>query len=168
MAPSKKALVGILMGSDSDMPVMEEAAKELEWFKIPYELNISSAHRTPEQTARYARGAERKGVRVIIAGAGGAAHLAGSIAAHTTLPVIGIPVDSGPLKGLDSLLSTVQMPGGVPVATVAIGKAGAKNAAILAAEILALSDAPLRRRIKEYRKRLAGSVRAKNKKLKRT
>ncbi len=166
MTPRKKALVGIVMGSDSDLPVMEEAARALEMFKIPFEMSVTSAHRTPEATSRYARGAQKRGIKVIIAGAGGAAHLAGVIAAHTTLPVIGVPIDSGPLKGLDALLSTVQMPGGVPVAAMAIGKAGAKNAAILAAEILAIGDAPLRKRIQEYRKKLAKSVRVKNKKIK--
>jgi phosphoribosylaminoimidazole carboxylase PurE protein len=124
----KKPVVGILMGSDSDLPVMEEAAKVLKVFGIPFEMTVSSAHRTPRRTASYARGAERRGIKVIIAGAGHAAHLAGFIAAETTLPVIGVPIESSSLKGLDSLLSTVQMPGGVPVASMAIGKSGAKNA----------------------------------------
>jgi phosphoribosylaminoimidazole carboxylase PurE protein len=126
----KKPVVGILMGSDSDLPVMEEAAKVLKVFGIPFEMTVSSAHRTPRRTASYARGAERRGIKVIIAGAGHAAHLAGFIAAETTLPVIGVPIESSSLKGLDSLLSTVQMPGGVPVASMAIGKSGAKNAKI--------------------------------------
>jgi phosphoribosylaminoimidazole carboxylase PurE protein len=128
----KKPVVGILMGSDSDLPVMEEAAKVLKVFGIPFEIKISSAHRTPKRTAGYARGAERRGIKVIIAGAGHAAHLAGFIAAETTLPVIGVPIESSSLKGLDSLLSTVQMPGGVPVASMAIGKSGAKNAKVIA------------------------------------
>ena len=130
---SSKPLVGILMGSDSDLPVMEEAAKILKDFGIPYEMTISSAHRTPKRTSEYAQSAEGRGIKVIIAGAGSAAHLAGFIAAETTLPVIGVPIDSSPLNGLDSLLSTVQMPGGVPVASMSIGKAGAKNAGIFAA-----------------------------------
>src|SRR3990167_7597400 len=129
---SLKPLVGILMGSDSDLAVMEEAAKILKDFGIPYEMTVSSAHRTPKKTSEYARSAEGRGIKVIIAGAGSAAHLAGFIAAETTLPVIGVPIDSSPLKGLDSLLSTVQMPAGVPVAAMAIGNAGAKNAGIFA------------------------------------
>ncbi|GMR05116.1 MAG: 5-(carboxyamino)imidazole ribonucleotide mutase [Thermodesulfobacteriota bacterium] len=167
MAPREKPLVGIVMGSDSDLPVMEEAAKALDDFNIPHEVIVSSAHRTPDLTARYARGAERRGLKVIIAGAGGAAHLAGVIAAHTTLPVIGVPVNSGPLNGLDALLSTVQMPGGIPVATVAIGKAGAKNAGILAAEILAIADEALDKKLKDFRKSLSKSVREKDKKVRR-
>jgi len=164
---AQKPLVGIIMGSDSDLPVMEEAANALEGLKIPFEITITSAHRTPDQTARYARGAERRGLKVIIAGAGGAAHLAGAVAAHSVLPVIGVPVDGGPLKGLDALLSTVQMPGGVPVATVAIGKAGAKNAGLLAAEILALGDGSLKKRLKDYRKRISRGVMEKAKRLNR-
>lgn len=132
---SARAQVMIVMGSDSDLPVMSEAAKTLDGFLIPYEMKILSAHRSPDKTAELAKNARTGGVKVIIAGAGGAAHLAGVIAAHTILPVIGVPMESK-LQGLDSLLSTVQMPSGVPVATVAIGKAGAVNAAILAAEII--------------------------------
>jgi phosphoribosylaminoimidazole carboxylase PurE protein len=131
----QKPLVAIVMGSDSDLSVMEETAKILAEFEVPYEMTVSSAHRSPERTAEHARKAEERGIEVIIAGAGGAAHLAGVIAAHTILPVIGVPMESG-LMGIDSLLSTVQMPGGVPVATVAIGKAGARNAGILAVQIL--------------------------------
>lgn len=159
------ALVGIIMGSDSDLAVMDEAAAILKAFKIPYEMTVSSAHRTPARTARLARGAEKKGIKVIIAGAGCAAHLAGFIAAETTLPVIGVPIDSSSLNGLDALLSTVQMPGGVPVATMAIGKAGARNAGILAAEILSIADRRLVRALKKHRAELAGKVVEKARKL---
>ena len=163
---SSKPLVGILMGSDSDLPVMEEAAKILKDFGIPFEMTISSAHRTPKRTSEYAKSAEGRGIRVIIAGAGSAAHLAGFIAAETTLPVIGVPIDSSPLNGLDSLLSTVQMPGGVPVASMAIGKAGAKNAGIFAAQILSVSDPKLREALKAHREEMARQVEAKADKLK--
>jgi phosphoribosylaminoimidazole carboxylase PurE protein len=155
-------MVGILMGSDSDLPTMQEGAKLLEEFGVPFELRICSAHRTPERLARYAREAGRRGLQVLIAGAGGAAHLAGVLAAHVTLPVIGVPMESGPLNGLDALLSTVQMPAGVPVATVAIGRAGARNAALLAIQILALSDARLRVKLADYRARMAADVAAKD------
>src|SRR3990172_1169215 len=148
---AKKPLVGILMGSDSDLSVMEETAKVLREFKVPYEMTVSSAHRTPRRTSDYAKNAESRGIKVIIAGAGLAAHLAGFIAAETTLPVIGVPMETGPLKGLDALLSTVQMPGGVPVAAMAIGKAGAKNAGIFAVEILATSDARLGAALAAYK-----------------
>ena len=131
-----KPLVSIVMGSDSDLDIMREAAKALDDFGIAYEIDVTSAHRSPDRTADFARKAAGRGVRVIIAGAGGAAHLAGVIAAHTTLPVIGVPIPSTALNGMDSLLATVQMPAGIPVATVAIGKAGATNAGILAAQIL--------------------------------
>ena len=150
--------VGILMGSDSDLPIMEEAIKVLQRFGIPFEVEVASAHRTPKRVSEYARTAEERGLKVIIAGAGAAAHLAGVIASETTLPVIGVPIDSSPLKGLDSLLSTVQMPGGIPVATVAIGKAGARNAGILAAEILALSDGGLRDKLKAFRAEMEKGV----------
>lgn len=163
---SSKPLVGILMGSDSDLPVMEEAAKILKDFGIPYEMTVSSAHRTPKRTSEYAKSAEGRGIRVIIAGAGSAAHLAGFIAAETTLPVIGVPIDSSPLNGLDSLLSTVQMPGGVPVASMAIGKAGAKNAGLFAAQILSVSDPKLREALKAHREEMARQVEAKADKLK--
>ncbi|HEX7549867.1 MAG TPA: 5-(carboxyamino)imidazole ribonucleotide mutase, partial [Candidatus Methylomirabilis sp.] len=123
-------LVGILMGSDSDLPTMGEAAKVLQEFDVPFEIHVSSAHRTPDRVIRFARDAEKRGFRVLIAGAGGAAHLAGVTAAHTVLPVIGVPMEGGALHGLDALLSTVQMPGGIPVATVAIGKPGARNAGL--------------------------------------
>lgn len=161
-----KPLVGILMGSDSDLPVMEEAAKALKDFGIPYEMTVSSAHRTPKRTSEYAKSAEGRGIRVIIAGAGAAAHLAGFIAAETTLPVIGVPIDSSPLKGLDSLLSTVQMPGGVPVASMAIGKAGAKNAGLFAAQILATSNPKLADALKAHREQMAKQVEAKAAKIK--
>jgi len=158
-------LVGILMGSDSDLPTMQEAGKLLEEFGVPHELRICSAHRTPDRLTRYAGEAEGRGIRVLIAGAGGAAHLAGVLAAHLTLPVIGVPMDSGPLSGLDALLSTVQMPGGVPVASVAIGRAGARNAALLAIQILALSDARLKRKLADYRARMAAEVDAKDRQI---
>jgi len=161
-----KPVVGIVMGSDSDLPVMEEAVKVLKGFSIPYEVTVSSAHRTPARTSRYAKTAERRGLKVIIAGAGSAAHLAGFMAAETTLPVIGVPIDSSALKGLDALLSTVQMPGGVPVATMAIGRAGAKNAAIFAAEVLALSDPALRSALGDFRRSQAKKVADKARKLK--
>ncbi|MBI5887893.1 MAG: 5-(carboxyamino)imidazole ribonucleotide mutase [Deltaproteobacteria bacterium] len=163
---AKKPVVGILMGSDSDLSVMEEAAKALKEFAVPFEMTISSAHRSPARTSAYAKGAEKRGIKVIIAGAGSAAHLAGFIAAETILPVIGVPIDSTSLNGLDALLSTVQMPGGVPVAAMAVGKAGAKNAGIFAAEILAVSDPALRQRLKDYRKKLARQVEEKAKRLK--
>jgi len=159
---ARSPVVGILMGSDSDLPTLQEAAKILEEFGVPFELRICSAHRTPERLVRYAREAEGRGLQVLIAGAGGAAHLAGALAAQVTLPVIGVPVESGPLNGLDALLSTVQMPGGVPVATVAIGRAGARNAALLAIQILALSDARLKGKLTDHRARMAADVAAKD------
>ena len=163
---AEKAVVGILMGSDSDLPVMQEAADILKKFGVPYEMTVSSAHRTPARTAKYARSAAQRGIKIIIAGAGSAAHLAGFIAAETTLPVIGVPIDAGPLKGLDALLSTVQMPGGVPVAAMAIGKAGAKNAGVFAAEVLALSDESLAGKIKDYRKEMVKQVEQKARNIK--
>jgi phosphoribosylaminoimidazole carboxylase PurE protein len=155
-------LVGILMGSDSDLPTMQEAGKILEEFGVPFEVRICSAHRTPDRLTRYAREVEERGIRVLIAGAGGAAHLAGVLAAHVTLPVIGVPMESGALNGLDALLSTVQMPGGIPVACVAIGRAGARNAALLAVEILALADVRLKQQLAEFRARMAADVLAKD------
>jgi phosphoribosylaminoimidazole carboxylase PurE protein len=160
-----KPLVGIVMGSHSDLPVMEEAQRILEEFTVPYEITLSSAHRSPDRTIRYAKSAEERGLEVIIVGAGAAAHLAGVIASETILPVIGIPIDSSPLKGMDSLLSTVQMPGGVPVATMAIGRAGARNAAILAVQILALKFPRLKEALKEYKERLAQEVEEKGKEI---
>lgn len=158
--------VSIVMGSDSDLEIMREAAKALEGFDIAYELDITSAHRSPERTAQYAQKARGRGIRVIIAGAGGAAHLAGVIAAHTTLPVIGVPIPSTSLNGLDSLLATVQMPAGIPVATVAIGKAGASNAGILAAQILALENRRLAEKLDAHKQKLAAGVEEKSRKLK--
>src|ERR1700692_3828338 len=140
-------LVSIVMGSDSDLEIMRETAKALDEFGIAYEMDVTSAHRSPDRTADYARKAAGNGIRVIIAGAGGAAHLAGGIAAHTSLPVIGVPIPSTSLNGMDSLLATVQMRAGIPVATVAIGKPGATNAGILAAQILAGSSAELAKRL---------------------
>jgi 5-(carboxyamino)imidazole ribonucleotide mutase len=160
-------VVSVVMGSDSDLPVMEEAAKVLEAFAIHYELYLTSAHRTPERTAQFARGAAKRGVRVMIVGAGAAAHLAGVIASQTLLPVIGVPIDATSLQGLDALLATVQMPGGIPVATMAIGKAGAKNAALFAIRILALEDADLLRKLQSYVRRMAREVERKHENLKR-
>jgi phosphoribosylaminoimidazole carboxylase PurE protein len=161
-----KPQVSIVMGSDSDLDIMREAAKALEDFGIAYEIDVTSAHRSPDRTADFARKAADRGIRVIIAGAGGAAHLAGVIAAHTTLPVIGVPIPSTPLNGMDSLLATVQMPAGIPVATVAIGKAGATNAGILAAQILGLSSESLVRKLEALKETLANSVEEKSRKLK--
>jgi len=153
-----KPQVLIIMGSDSDLPIMACAEEILKKLKIPYEMTIASAHRTPERSVKIASEAEEKGIEVIIAGAGMAAHLAGVIAAHTILPVIGVPIDSSPLHGIDSLLSTVQMPPGVPVATMAIGKAGAKNAAILSAQIIGRKDKAIVKRLKDYRKKMAEEI----------
>jgi phosphoribosylaminoimidazole carboxylase PurE protein len=164
MKPSPK--VSILMGSESDLDVMNAAAKALDEFEVPYEVSITSAHRSPEWTRRYLKAAEAKGVAVIIAGAGGAAHLAGTLAAHTILPVIGVPIDSSPLKGMDALLATVQMPSGVPVASMAIGKAGAKNGGILAVQILALSDKKLTDKLNNYKIKLEKEVEEKAARLK--
>jgi len=158
--------VSIVMGSDSDLEIMREAAKALEGFGIEYEIDVTSAHRSPDRTADYARKASSRGIRVIIAGAGGAAHLAGVIAAHTTLPVIGVPIPSTSLNGMDSLLSTVQMPAGIPVATVAIGKPGATNAGILAAQIIGVADAGVAKKLDAHKEKLAKGVEEKSKKLK--
>lgn len=146
------------MGSDSDLGVMQAAADILKKFNIPFEMTVASAHRTPERAMRFATEARSRGVRVIIAGAGHAAHLAGVLAAHTTLPVIGVPIDSSCLQGMDALLATVQMPPGIPVATVSIGKSGAKNAGILAAQILAVTDAQLEERLQAFKKEMAEQV----------
>lgn len=154
--------VAVLMGSDSDLPVMEHTLQTLEHLGVPHEVRITSAHRTPRATQEYIAEAERRGCAVFIAAAGLAAHLAGTVAAHTLKPVIGVPLDAGPLQGMDALLSTVQMPGGVPVACVAIGKAGARNAACLAAQILAVGDAGLAERLKALREADAESVLKKN------
>ena len=151
-------LVEIVMGSDSDLPVMEETKKVLKEFRIPCEFRIISAHRTPDVASEYARNLSRRGVKVVIAGAGAAAHLAGVIASHTIIPVIGVPLNTSPLSGIDSLFSIVQMPSGVPVATMAIGKAGAKNAAILAAQILAIGNKRLRKVLENYKRKTAEEV----------
>lgn len=156
-------LVGIIMGSDSDWPTMESAHQVCQEFNIPCEVRVVSAHRTPDDMARYAKTAHQRGLRVIIAGAGGAAHLPGMVASHTPLPVVGVPVESKSLKGLDSLLSIVQMPGGIPVATVAIG--GAKNAGLLAAAIIGAADARTRAQVIKYKRRLAAESRARGRKL---
>jgi phosphoribosylaminoimidazole carboxylase PurE protein len=161
----RQPLVGIVMGSDSDLPVMEEAQRVLDQFDVSYEVTLSSAHRSPDRTIRYAKSAEERGLEVIIVGAGAAAHLAGIIASEAILPVIGIPIDSSPLKGMDSLLSTVQMPGGIPVATMAIGRAGAKNAAILAVQILALKFPQLREALRDFKKQLEQELEEKGKRI---
>lgn len=160
-----KPKVLIIMGSDSDLPIMEEAEKVLKEFKIPYDITIASAHRSPKRTVKLTIEAEKKGIEVIIAGAGSAAHLAGVIAAHTILPVIGVPIDSSPLKGIDALFSTVQMPPGIPVATMAIGKAGAKNAAILAAQILRAKNPGITKNLRTYKTKMAKEVLKKTKKI---
>ena len=157
-----KPFVAILMGSDSDLPVMRATVEVLDGFAIAREVKITSAHRTPEATKAYIKDAEARGCQVFIAAAGLAAHLAGAVAATTTRPVIGVPLDAGPLNGMDSLLSTVQMPGGIPVGTVAIGKTGAKNAAYLAAQILALQDRELAAAISAERAQMSHSVQAKD------
>ncbi|AXX87504.1 MULTISPECIES: 5-(carboxyamino)imidazole ribonucleotide mutase [Malaciobacter] len=158
-----KPLVGIIMGSDSDLPVMKAAAQMCEEFGIEYEVTIVSAHRTPKRLVKYSESAEKRGLRVIIAGAGGAAHLPGMVASLTPLPVIGVPVKGSSLEGMDSLLSIVQMPGGVPVATVAIN--GAKNAGILAAQILGVKSKDTRKKIKEYKEKMLDEVQTKIDKL---
>jgi phosphoribosylaminoimidazole carboxylase PurE protein len=160
-----KPVVGIIMGSDSDLSVMQETTKVLKQFEIPYEIGVYSAHRSPHRTAEYVRSARQRGLKIIIAGAGGSAHLAGVTAAETTLPVIGVPIDSSPLSGFDSLLSTVQMPPGVPVATMGVGKSGATNAAMFALQILALGDENLTKKLGEYKEQLEKSVAEKSKKV---
>lgn len=161
-----KPVVSIVMGSDSDLEIMKQAGKSLDDFGIAYEIDVTSAHRSPDRTAEYARKAAERGIKVIIAGAGGAAHLAGVIAAHTTLPVIGVPIPATSLNGMDSLLATVQMPAGIPVATVAIGNPGATNAGILAAQIIALADAGVAKKMTAHKEKLAKGVEEKSKKLK--
>ena len=158
--------VAIVMGSDSDLMVMQKAADMLKKFGIEYEMTVTSAHRSPERTRSLIKEFESKYIQVIIAGAGGAAHLAGVIAAETILPVIGVPINSSPLHGFDALLATVQMPGGIPVATMAIGEAGAKNAAVFAAQILALSDQEISNGLKEFKKEMELSVEKKAGKVK--
>ena len=159
-------IVSILMGSDSDLEVMQEAAKVLDSFQLPYDMKVLSAHRTPELVSEYVKKAPQDGTKIFIAGAGGAAHLAGTVAAHTTLPVIGVPIQTQLSGGLDSLLSTVQMPSGIPVATVAVGKSGATNAGILAVQILALNDSLLASKLKAHKESLVKSVQDQNEKLK--
>ena len=158
MVTTPKPLVGILMGSKSDWDTMRRASEVLKEFDVPHECRVLSAHRTPQATAEYAASAEERGLQVIIAGAGGAAHLAGVLASLTTLPVLGVPMQSSALSGLDSLLSTVQMPGGVPVGTLGIGEAGAKNAGLLAVRILAGSMPELRTKLHDFNKRQAEKV----------
>src|SRR6516225_9897537 len=162
---SIKPLIGIIMGSDSDLPTMQEATKVLKQFEIPYEIGVYSAHRSPHRTLEYVKSARDRGLRVIIAGAGSSAHLAGVTAAETTLPVIGVPIDSSPLSGFDALLSTVQMPPGVPVATMGVGKSGATNAAIFAIEVLALGDERLAGKLADYKAGLEQAVSDKSKKV---
>jgi phosphoribosylaminoimidazole carboxylase PurE protein len=155
---AKKVDVLILMGSDSDLPVMKAASEVLDELRVSWAMTVASAHRSPARVDRLVDEAPGRGVKVFIVGAGAAAHLAGVIAGKTTRPVIGVPIDSSPLSGLDALLSTVQMPPGVPVATVSVGKSGATNAAVLAAQMLALADADLDRRLNQYKKKLAENV----------
>lgn len=162
MKKTKQPVVAIVMGSRSDLPEMEGCVKVLRDFGVGYELEVLSAHRSPEAVASFAKSVVDRGLKVIIAGAGGAAHLAGAIASHTILPVIGVPIRTKVFKGIDSYLSTLQMPGGVPVATMAIGKAGAKNAAILTLEILGTSDPKVKKKLEIYKKSLASSVRKKS------
>ncbi|MEN8256897.1 MAG: 5-(carboxyamino)imidazole ribonucleotide mutase [Thermodesulfobacteriota bacterium] len=156
MAENSK--IGIIMGSDSDLPIMMAAVDFLKKMDVEYEITVASAHRTPARAAEFAETARERGVKVIIAGAGMAAHLAGVLAAHTTIPVIGVPIDSSSLKGMDALLATVQMPPGIPVATMAIGKAGAKNAAILACQILSVSDAEMAQKLVGFKAEMAAQV----------
>ena len=162
----KKLFVGILMGSESDLPVMEKAAAVLKELGVPYEMDLSSAHRLPEKTAQYAKSARERGIEVIIAGAGMAAHLAGVLAAHTTLPVIGVPLTSGSLNGVDALYSTVQMPPGIPVATVGID--GAKNAAYLACSILSIKHPEIAKRLEDFREKMRKALGEKSKTLKKS
>ena len=158
MTLKDKPIVSVVMGSDSDLPVMEEATKILEQFNIPCELFLTSAHRSPARTATFAKNAQQRGIKVIIVGAGAAAHLAGVIASETLLPVIGVPIDATSLQGLDALLATVQMPGGIPVATMAIGKAGAKNAALFAVRILAVGNETMRNDLIKFVDNMAKEV----------
>ena len=150
--------IGILMGSKSDADIMGEASRILEEFGVPHEMKVLSAHRTPQETSEYAQSAESRGIQALIAGAGYAAHLAGALAAHCTLPIIGVPLNASSLQGLDSLLSTVQMPKGIPVACMGIGKAGAINAALFAVQILARSDPDLAQKLKEYREKMRQEI----------
>jgi len=162
---NEAAQVGIVMGSDSDLDIMLEAAAILKKFDIPFEMTVASAHRSPQRAGEFAATALKRGMKVIIAGAGHAAHLAGVLAAHTTLPVIGVPIDSSCLQGLDALLATVQMPPGIPVATMAIGKPGARNAGILAAQIIATSEAQIAAKLEEFKHEMARQVEQRAKKI---
>ena len=162
----KQSEVGIVMGSDSDLEVMRAAADVLDEFDISYEMTVASAHRSPQRAAEFATSAPQKGMKVIIAGAGHAAHLAGVLAAHTSLPIIGVPIDSSCLQGLDSLLATVQMPPGIPVATMAIGKSGARNAGIFAVQIIATSNPQLSEKLHQFKQNMARQVEQKAEKLK--
>lgn len=155
---SKQPLVGILMGSDNDYEIMAETGRALKQFNVPFEMIVSSAHRTPERTATYVQQAKARGIKVLIAGAGAAAHLAGVVAAETTLPVIAVPIDATALNGLDALLAMVQMPAGIPVATMAIGKAGARNAGIFAVQIIAAEDESLSDKLVAYKQEMAAGV----------
>jgi len=161
----KKAIVSVVMGSDSDLPIMNESIKVLESFGIAHEVFLTSAHRSPERTASFARDAGQRGLKIIIVGAGAAAHLAGVIASQTLLPVIGIPIDATALGGIDALFSIAQMPGGVPVATMAVGKAGAKNAALLAIRILALGDKTLQEKLQAFVQQMAEDIEKKQENL---
>jgi phosphoribosylaminoimidazole carboxylase PurE protein len=158
-------VIGIIMGSDSDLPVMQETANVLKQFEVPYEIGVYSAHRSPHRTVEYVKSARERGLKLIIAGAGASAHLAGVTAAETTLPVIGVPIDSSPLSGFDALLATVQMPPGVPVATMGVGKSGATNAGFLAVQILALADEKLSGRLLEYKANLEKSIAEKSRRV---
>ena len=160
---AKGAIVSIIMGSDSDLTIMMESKKILDEYGVSSDVKIISAHRSPDDAVTFAKSARKNGIKIIIAGAGAAAHLAGVVASHTTLPVIGVPMETKELKGVDSLFSTVQMPSGVPVATMSIGTAGAKNAAILALEILSLGDKTIEKKLAAFKKELAAAVRKKNK-----
>jgi phosphoribosylaminoimidazole carboxylase PurE protein len=160
-----KPIVGIIMGSDSDLPTMQEAVNVLKQFEVAYEIGVYSAHRSPHRTAEYVRTARERGLKLIIAGAGSSAHLAGVTAAETTIPVIGVPIDSSPLSGFDALLSTVQMPPGVPVATMGVGKSGATNAGVFAVQILALGDELLTTKLIQYKSQLEAAVAEKSKKV---
>lgn len=159
---NRKPVVAIIMGSDSDLAIMKETSRILGDFNVPFELKILSAHRSPELARRFSKSAKAKGIKIIIAGAGGAAHLAGVIASHTTLPVIGVPIESKHLKGIDSLFSTVQMPAGVPVSCMSIGKSGAKNAAITALQILGITDKDIQARLGSLKKEMAEAIKQKN------
>ena len=161
----KAVVVSVVMGSDSDLPVMEEATKILDEFGVGCERILTSAHRAPERTAKFSKAAAGRGIKIIIAGAGAAAHLAGVIASQTLLPVIGVPINATSINGLDALLSTVQMPGGIPVATMAIGKAGAKNAALFAVRMLALDDKTLEKKLRDYIRKMAKDVEKKQENL---